>query len=206
MGAKNIQQEATRPSFRQVRPTKICIGEYDTVRVRQGAVHMHNPLEAVAQGKRGRSVDYGRAAIDFLSRRLEVEVEVCGNQLDAIRCAEDAHEIAVQVIGSTTRRREKFHCALVNGDSPMLQDAKEAIERRVWRQSGVVGDLLGELREVVQIRGCSHRDASTRKDDELVVLDGIKDPIVEIEVSQSRHASLSVRSGLREEPMFSSSQ
>ncbi|KGR53814.1 hypothetical protein OC00_00145 [Xanthomonas vasicola] len=155
---------------------------------------MHDAVEVVAQGKRRRSIDLWRASIDLLSRRLEVKIEIRGDQLDAIRCTEQAYEIAVQVIGGTSHWRQQAHGTLMNGDSSVLQPAKEAIKWKLWGQSSVPGDFLGEIPKVVQIRRRPHRNTSARKDDELAVLDGINDPIVKLKISQSWHASLSVPS------------
>src|SRR5690606_34059185 len=102
MGAKDIQQEAAGPALRQVGTTEIHVGEYDARRVREGAMDVHDAVKAVAQGKRRSSVDLRRSAIDILRRRLEVEIEVGGDQLDTIHCAKQADEVAVQVIGSAS--------------------------------------------------------------------------------------------------------
>jgi hypothetical protein len=73
----------------------------------------------------------------------------------------------------------------------MLQNAKESIERKFWCQSGIAGCLLGELPEAIQIRWPSRETPAPANTTNLPSLMASKQyPIVEIEISNSQHASV----------------
>lgn len=80
VGEKHLIEEATGPSFCEVRTTEIGISQDDFVRaLRAGSMEIHKPFKVIPQWE-GRGYVGGSCDAEISGGRCEVLVKICGDK------------------------------------------------------------------------------------------------------------------------------